>query len=117
MRAVRSLYPTRMKILNYIAVRPLISHPLLAILYLLVLAPLIALTGLSNPDIIAALVVSVLFFGREAGPREHQLKRTMGPIRAWLGAEFCFLWTRQNWLEWSLPTLAVIAVVILSRIV
>ncbi|RYD61016.1 MAG: hypothetical protein EOP83_18045 [Verrucomicrobiaceae bacterium] len=93
-------------LIKYLIDHPLVSHAVLGGTYALALTPIV------GPSI-AALIVSVLFFGREAGQREHQLKRTQPPIRAWIGAAFCLGWTRMNWLEWLTPTLAAIGVAIL----
>ncbi|RYE91579.1 MAG: hypothetical protein EOO77_48070 [Oxalobacteraceae bacterium] len=79
------------------------------------LVPLMQFLGL--PIWVGAVMVSILFFGREAGPREHQLKRQMGPVKAWLGAETAVLWTGRNWMEWLTPTLAAAAVVLLNALI
>lgn len=94
--------------IKYLVDHPLISHAVLGGTYALALTPIVG-------AIPAALVVSALFFGREAGQREHQLKRTLTPVRAWVGATFCLGWTRMNWLEWLTPTLAAIGVALLLR--
>jgi hypothetical protein len=94
--------------IRYLVDHPLASHAVLGGTYALVLTPIVG-------PVTAALIVSVLFFGREAGQREHQLKRTLSPIRAWIGASFCVGWTRMNWLEWLTPTLSAIGIALLLR--
>jgi hypothetical protein len=90
-------------VIRYLLDHPLLSHAVLGATYTLVLSPIVG-SG------IAALIVSVLFFGREAGQREHQLKRTTPPLQAWIGAAFCIGWTRRNWLEWLTPTVGALLV-------
>jgi hypothetical protein len=82
-------------------ISPLISHPLLAALYTVVLGFAAKAVHLSYPWVVAAIVVSAFWYGREAGQREHDLKN-MGvrPIPAWLGAEFAYRWNGANWAQW-----------------
>lgn len=93
---------------NAILAYPLVTHFLLASLYLAVVglpaAYLFGIWGL----VVSAICVSVFFYGREAGQREHDLKNLgVNPWLAWLGSEFAFKWSRSNVLEWASPTIAV----------
>lgn len=87
--------------LAWLLARPLVTHTLLAALYTLLIALVLGLLKVAHGPIIATLMVSPFWYGREAGQQEHDLKHTgTSPLMAWLGAEFAFLWTRDNWLQW-----------------
>jgi hypothetical protein len=87
--------------ISWFLARPLVTHTLLAALYTLALGSAFTALGLPYSWLVAALVVSTFFFGREAGQREHDLKRAgTGPVIAWLGAEFAFKWDRDNLAQW-----------------
>ncbi|WP_060772463.1 hypothetical protein [Methylobacterium sp. AMS5] len=83
---------------------PLLTHFLLAALYTAAIGvPLWFAYGMHGL-LVAAALVSTFFYGREAGQREHDLKRSgVHGLRAWLGATFLFLWSRSNVIQWLVP--------------
>ncbi|MCP1540043.1 hypothetical protein [Methylorubrum extorquens] len=90
---------------------PLITHFLLAALYTALLGlglyPLFELNG----TLVGAVIVSAFFYGREAGQREHDLKRRgWNPFLAWLGTALFFAWSGSNRWQWITPTIASVLV-------
>lgn len=93
---------------------PLITHPLISSLEAFALTMILSLArglGLDvaigfpihHAPVLAALVVSAFYCGREAGQREHDLKHLSPPkgaVMACLGAQFLFLWSRDNLVQW-----------------
>jgi hypothetical protein len=86
---------------SWLLARPLVTHTLLAALYTFVVALVLKAVGFPLPAVVATLMVSPFWYGREAGQREHDLKHAgTSPIMAWLGAEFAFKWDRDNLAQW-----------------
>lgn len=90
-------------ILAWIAARPCASHALVSGAETVVLALIGRAAGLPHAPVVAALVVSTFYYGREAGQREHDLKHGIpaaSPLMAFLGAEYGFRWGLDNLLQW-----------------
>ncbi len=83
----------------------LVTHSVLSIVGVLIF------NGLGFPLPWIVFFISAVFYMREQGQREHDLKN-MGwkTVRAWLGATFAFGWSFDNFLQWVVPTLVAIAV-------
>jgi len=99
---------------------PYVTHPLLAVAGFLVLAGLLQLgfnlAGVTAVPawafvlVVPALVMSTLYFGREAGQTEHDLKnRGWGGVSAYLGAILTFGWAGANFAQFAVAAVAVIA--------
>jgi hypothetical protein len=87
---------------SWLLARPLITHTLLAAGYTLLIATVLGLLHVAHAPIIATLIVSPFWYGREAGQREHDLKNMgVSPLWAWLGAEFAFKWDVSNAQQWG----------------
>ena len=90
-------------IIAWLVARPLASHVVISALETLALAAAGRAAGLPHAPIIAAVIVSAFYYGREAGQREHDLKHAVppaSPLGAFLGAEFGFRWGLDNLLQW-----------------
>jgi hypothetical protein len=113
-------------ILDFIIKRPLLSHAVLSfldlVLFSLVITGLVIAGRALLPVLLPALVldrnavclflaacfVSLYYFAREAGQREHDLKNQgWSPVSAWLGATLMFGWGKDNVWQWVVPTLTV----------
>jgi hypothetical protein len=105
---------------------PYVSHPLLAVVDSLILIGLSALifrlTGIETIPawlfaiIVPCIAVSAVYYGREAGQREHDLKHTVPPhsqLVAFFGGKYPILWTGENWLQWLV---AVAGAVVLAAV-
>lgn len=99
---------------------PYVTHPLLAVAGVLILAGVFqagfTLAGIETVPVwglvltIPALVMATLYFGREAGQTEHDLKnRGWGGVSAYLGAILTFGWSGANFAQFAVAAVAVIA--------
>lgn len=104
---------------------PYITHPLLAVGGFLALAgALTALLGALGVTtvpmwlfvlVVPALVIATLYFGREAGQREHDLKNAgWKPVTAYLGAILTFGWSAANFAQFAVAAGATIALCLLG---
>jgi hypothetical protein len=88
-------------VINFLVARPTLSHAVIAALETYVLATLATLFKLPYPPILAHLIVSTFYYGREAGQHEHDLKHSgTKPLLAFAGSEFGFLWGLDNLVQW-----------------
>lgn len=99
---------------------PYVTHPLLAAAGFLILAGLFqigfSLAGIETVPVwvlilaVPALVMATLYFGREAGQTEHDLKnRGWGGFSAYLGAILTFGWSGANFAQFAVAAAAAIA--------
>lgn len=95
---------------------PLLTHGLLAAVYGLVVTGALYAFGPIPAPFVAALVVSALFYGREAAPLEHDLKhRGVKGVAAWFGAMSSWRWTLDNRLQWLVPTAVAVGLAFAAR--
>lgn len=91
---------------SWLVARPSVSHAVVAAAETAVLAVALGALHIPYAQVVAALVVSTMYFGREAGQLEHDLKHgttshgVVGPFMAFVGAEFGLYWSRDNWVQW-----------------
>jgi hypothetical protein len=105
--------------ITWLLARPLVTHTLLAAAYTLLISTVLGLVHVAHGQIIAALIVSTFFYGREAGQREHDLKHMTPPtsgVMAWLGAEFIFKWDISNAQQWGVAAGSSAAVALILTI-
>lgn len=96
---------------------PLLTHPLVAAADTAILAIAahygLPLLGLSIPytAIIAAIVVSAVYFGREADQREHELKNYKGwsPIGAFLVGKYLLGLSAESIAQWLVAAAGALA--------
>ncbi len=85
----------------------ILTHAALAALYEVVaFFALLKLGGLTvvQTTVLSAFGVGLLFYAREAGQREHDLKNMGWPdVRAFFGAMLFFGWAGPNFLQWAVP--------------
>lgn len=97
--------------MGFILAHPSASHALIASLEAVLGILALRLLGAPQPEILAAAVVIAIYYGREAGQREHDLKNQgWAPVRAWLGAALFFGWSTANVQQWVAPTIAALTV-------
>jgi hypothetical protein len=99
--------------ISWLVANPLASHVVFSAAETIALAFVLSVVGIPHGAIIAAVVVSAMFYGREAGQHEHDLKHAVpptSPVMAALGSHFAFLWSRDNWLQWLVAAGATSAV-------
>jgi hypothetical protein len=103
----------------FMIANPATSHALTAVLETAGVAAALILLRSPRPEGTAALLVSTYYYGREAGQREHDIKRAgWDAVQAHLGAEFLYGWSLPNLQQWLAPTVAawaVAAVLLLIR--
>lgn len=90
-------------VVNWLIKNPLVSHAVISSLEALAVTLALRLFGVAHAPIIAAVLVSTFYYGREAGQREHDLKHMSPPkggVTAMLGAQFGFLWSLDNLVQW-----------------
>lgn len=90
-------------VVSWLIANPLASHAVVSTLEALALTLALRLIGHANAPIVAAVIVSAFYYGREAGQREHDLKHQVPPVpafAAFLGAEFGVKWGLDNLKQW-----------------
>jgi hypothetical protein len=84
---------------------PLVSHAVVASALTAAGSAAGHVAGIAHAPVIAAGVISAVYYGREAGQLEHDLKHgttshgVVSPFLAFAGAEFGFLWSLDNLLQ------------------
>lgn len=99
---------------------PYITHSLLAALYSIILFYIVYLLSLCGFTVHHAyyvfvpLLVSIFFYGREAGQLEHDF-RSFGDqtLTAFRKGLIIFFWPFTNVLQWLFPTLTTIGISLL----
>lgn len=97
--------------MSFLTKNPLVSHGVLALVDVMILTlgffhPLLGALG----AVWAASLVSVFFYGREAGQLEHDFKRDgVSPVKAWARATFLYGWPWTNIVQWLVPTFMAVA--------
>jgi nitrogen fixation-related uncharacterized protein len=89
-------------VVDWLATNPLISHVLLSSTEALALTLAGHLAGVPHAPILAAVIVSTFYYGRESGQREHDLKHMTPPRSAGMAVlgSFGFLWSLDNLVQW-----------------
>jgi hypothetical protein len=88
---------------GWLLANPLVSHAAVALAGTAALSGVGHAAGVGHTPVIAGLVVATFYYGREAGQREHDLKHMTPPksgLMAFLGADFGFLWSLDNFVQW-----------------
>lgn len=91
---------------SWLIARPSVSHAAVASALTAVVAVGLGALHVAYAQIIAALVLSAMYYGREAGQLEHDLKHgttshgVVTPFMAFAGSVFIFYWGRDNLVQW-----------------
>jgi hypothetical protein len=92
--------------ITWLLANPLVSHAVVALGLTAALSLTGHAAGIAHAPILAAILISAIYYGREAGQREHDLKHgttshgVVSPFLAFAGAEFGFLWGLDNLVQW-----------------